>query len=168
MANSSTCGRKRAFDELPRRLPLRDPAERLAREMQKAAEERPLSGSGKDPMLCGSRSFTGLPYHCRSPQIKIVCQQIRGHSVHNSGRHCGRARMRAMSSGARCPAHAVPGCQSQIVPSTWRAASAPALCRQIKQTEREPAGDALGPVGAACDSMYARVGCHAGDGKRLR
>ena len=31
----------------------RDPAERLALEMQKAAEERPLSGSGKDPMRCG-------------------------------------------------------------------------------------------------------------------
>ena len=29
------------------------------------------------------RCFNGLPYHCGFPQIKIVCQQIRGHSVHN-------------------------------------------------------------------------------------
>jgi len=27
--------------------------------------------------------FNGLPYYCEFPQIKIVCQQIRGHSVHN-------------------------------------------------------------------------------------
>ena len=24
-----------------------------------------------------------MPYYCEFPQIKIVCQQIRGHSVHN-------------------------------------------------------------------------------------
>src|SRR5215469_9116160 len=27
------------------------------------------------------RCFNGLPYRCGFPQIKIVCQQIRGHSV---------------------------------------------------------------------------------------
>jgi hypothetical protein len=27
------------------------------------------------------RCFNGLPYHCGFPQIKILCQQIRGHSV---------------------------------------------------------------------------------------
>jgi hypothetical protein len=27
------------------------------------------------------RCFNGLPYHCGFPQITIVCQQIRGHSV---------------------------------------------------------------------------------------
>ena len=29
------------------------------------------------------RCFNGLPYRCEFPQVKIVCQQIRGHSVHN-------------------------------------------------------------------------------------
>jgi hypothetical protein len=29
----------------------------------------------------GPRCFNGLPYHCGFPQIEIVCQQIRGHSV---------------------------------------------------------------------------------------
>ena len=29
------------------------------------------------------RCFNGLPYRCEFPQITIVCQQIRGHSVHN-------------------------------------------------------------------------------------
>ena len=29
------------------------------------------------------RCFNGLPYRCGFPQVKIVCQQIRGHSVHN-------------------------------------------------------------------------------------
>jgi hypothetical protein len=29
------------------------------------------------------RCFNGLPYRCEFPQVKIVCQQIRGHSFHN-------------------------------------------------------------------------------------
>src|SRR5215472_4381037 len=29
------------------------------------------------------RCFNGLPYHTGFPQVRIVCQQIRGHSVHN-------------------------------------------------------------------------------------
>ena len=29
------------------------------------------------------RCFNGLRYHCGFPQVKIVCQQIRWHSVHN-------------------------------------------------------------------------------------
>src|SRR5215469_11202169 len=33
-------------------------------------------GRGRNP-----RCFNGLPYRCGFPQITIVCQQIRGHTV---------------------------------------------------------------------------------------
>jgi hypothetical protein len=34
---------------------------------------------------------TACRYHCGFPQVRIVCQQIRGHSVHNLMEWCGRA-----------------------------------------------------------------------------
>jgi hypothetical protein len=53
------------------------------------------------------RCFNGLPYRCEFPQVKIVCQQIRGHSIHNfGGREIGVAFEKAAhtaSPSARTP-----------------------------------------------------------------
>src|SRR5215472_14836706 len=58
--------------------------------VEKAGWGEPLSKGGRPRCLrpvrlrdlygadCRTRCFDGLPYHCGFPQVRIVCQQIRG------------------------------------------------------------------------------------------